>query len=84
MTKYLGKLQERNGEYEYIHNVLFETGKNPAVWMDDYAKVFYPGGEGVQIEDGVYAFFWGGIEVCVESFDEMTDAEYAVLKKYSV
>lgn len=84
MKKYFGKLRERNGEYEYTHSILFETGEDPAAWMDEYAKTFYPGDVGSGIGEGAYVFFWGEIEVCVESFDELTDDEFAVLKKYSI
>lgn len=84
MKKYLGKLQERNGEFEYQHNILFETNSSPEKWIENYASTFYPGGDGEEVEDALFAFFGGQVLVFVDSVVEVTDEEYAVLQKYMI
>lgn len=81
---YLGKLAERNGEYEYIHNVPFETDGtiNPEAWMDNYASEFYSG-EAEPGDDGYY-FHGGGIHISVDEVREITRAEHIILKQLGV
>lgn len=83
MKKYIGKLLEVNGEFEYGHNVVFETDGDPQDYMENYAAGFY-GDDGELFEESAYEFFGGGVLVYVDSVEEVTAAEYAVLKKYSV
>lgn len=80
MKKYVGKLYERNGEYEYWHPVLFETEADPMSELTKLAREFYPDEADPQ-EDG-FSFYAGGIYVAPESADEVTDEEYAVLKRF--
>lgn len=84
MKKYLGKLQERNGEFAYNHNILFETSDNPETYLENYASTFYPGGHGEEVKDALYSFFGGQILVFVDSVVEVTDEEYLVLRKHCI
>ena len=80
MKKYLGKLYERNGEFEYVHPMLFEAIGDPWPELTQMAKNFYPGQADEQ-DDGFY-FFCGGIYIKPDFVAEVTDEEYAVLGKF--
>lgn len=83
MKKYIGKLKELNGEFEYEHNHLFESAGDPHEYINNYAAGFY-GDDGAPFEEDAYEFFGGGVLVYIYSVEEVTDAEYSVLQKYSV
>ena len=80
MKKYFGKLYERNGEFEYVHPVLFETDGYPWPELTRMAREFYPDQADEQ-DDGFY-FFCGGIYIKPDYVAEVTCGEYAVLAKF--
>lgn len=77
-------LEERNGEYEYLHRSVakLETqSKNVAERVaQNYAKTFY--GTPPKKEDGGYYFHEGEVFVQVDSWKFITEDEYNVLKSY--
>lgn len=80
MKKYFGKLHERNGDFEYSHLLVFETDTDPIPELTGIARDFYPA-EADEQDDGFY-FFCGEICVSPESVVEVTEEEYAVLRKF--
>lgn len=84
MKYYIGKLEERNGEYEYEHPILVQMDDDldPMEWLENYAHEFY--GDDTEPLDGGYYFFGGGIFVSAAGVQEMTEEEYAVMKKFGI
>lgn len=80
IKKYFGKLYERNGEYEYSHPVFFETDSNPMTELTRLAREFYP--DEAELQGGGFYFFCGGVYIATESVVEVTEEEYAVLKRF--
>ncbi len=77
---YFGKLHERNGEQEYMNTVLFTTDADPTLELARRARDFYPADVDAR-DDGFY-FFSGSIFVAPATLVEVTEEEYAVLKRY--
>ena len=77
-------LQERNGEYEYLHRSVHEIpdGREGTAekFSKNYAKNFY-GGKANK-EDGGYYFYGGEIHVRVNFWQFITEEDYCVFKKY--
>lgn len=82
IKRYLGKLHERNGEQTYQHTVLFETDADadPTLELLRRAREFYPVEVDAQ-DDGFY-FYCGRLFVAPATLIEITEEEYAVLKRY--
>lgn len=83
-SKYiLLNLEERNGEYEYVHKSVHEIAdaSQSAIqrFAERFAKTFY--GRASEYKEG-YLFFGG--EVFVENFSwkMVSEEEYTILKKY--
>lgn len=72
---FIGKLHERNGEYEYVHTLRFMTNGNPGKYLDDIASRFYDE-DGGDEEDGSYSFNLGCIIVTPGICREITKDFY--------
>ena len=77
-------LEERNGEYEYLHRSVHELPDSRTTtanrFVKEYAKEFY-GGE-TKFEDGGYSFHNGEIFVKVNSWQVINEEDYNILRKY--
>lgn len=83
MKKYFGKLHERNGEFEYIHPVLFESDAYPWPVLVRMAREFYPGeADEADGENNGFYFFSGGICIKPDYVIAVTEEEYAVLTRF--
>lgn len=77
-------LEERNGEYEYLHRSIHIlsncriTTVNRLV--ENYAKKFY-GGK-AESEDGGYYFYGGEIFVKVNSWQFISEEHFNILTQY--
>lgn len=78
------RLEERNGDYEYIHRSVhrLQDGRNTTAEQTakNYAKKFY-GGK-ADPEDGGYYFNGGEVFVEVYSWDLICEEDFNVLAKY--
>lgn len=77
-------LEERNGEYEYLHRSVHVLPDNRSATANrlarNYAKGFY-GGK-AESEDGGYYFHGGEVFVGVNSWQFINEEDYNTLKKY--
>ena len=80
-----------NGEYSYdcksVHEVTIDANKNKGnqinAFGEDHAKNFYSGkGEEDEVGDGIYYFNGGEVATELVRADEITEAEYNVMKKF--
>jgi hypothetical protein len=78
-------LEERNGEYEYVHKFVTEikdkrkrTAKKVA---EDYAKNSYDISKRIKAEDGYY-FNRGEVFVRLYSWHFLNEEEYNIFRKY--
>ncbi len=78
-------LEERNGEYEYIHKFITEIkDKRKATAnkvAEDYARNFYDITRRIKADDGYY-FYGGEVFVRLYSWDFLSEEEYKVFRKY--
>ncbi|MBK8981328.1 MAG: hypothetical protein IPM38_03145 [Ignavibacteria bacterium] len=84
-SKYLLlRLEERNGEYEYIHRSVHALADGEAATVNrlvnNYTKNFY-GGKADPEDNGFY-FQGGEVFVRVSSWEFVSEEEFGVLKKY--
>ena len=84
-NKYLMlRLEERNGEYEYLHRSIHLLPDNKDETVDtiakNYAKEFYC--SVAEEEAGGYYFFGGEVFVKIDSWDFINEEEFKVLAKY--
>lgn len=78
------RLEERNGEYEYIHRSvhILPDSKTETVnrIVDNYTKNLYGGN--ADPEDKGFYFQGGEVFVKVDSWEFISEEEFGVLKKY--
>ncbi len=77
-------LEEKNGEYEYLHRSvhILPDGRIATAnrFAKNYAKEFY-GGK-AESEDGGYSFHGGEIFVRVNFWQFINEEDYNILRKY--
>lgn len=77
-------LEERNGEYEYLHRSVHELPDNRSATANrfarNYVKEFY--GEKSNHKDGGYYFNNGEVFVGVNSWQFINEEDYNILSKY--
>jgi hypothetical protein len=84
-TKYIFlNLEERNGEYEYMHRSIHELSDSKTViakrFVKDYLKGFYGGKS--EAEDEGYYFFGGEIFVKIYSWCFISKEVFSILRPY--
>lgn len=81
MTHYLGKLEERNGDYEYETTVKFKTYGEPYAYLRAVSRSWYGEPDDVQDDDSPGFYFncgsvfveAGGIQpISAATFEELT------------
>ncbi|MDE3022619.1 MAG: hypothetical protein KGI54_12295 [Pseudomonadota bacterium] len=78
---YVGKLHERNGEYEYTHWFLFSTSNDPDHYMDQIAADFY-GNECDEHDENGYYFNGYAVYVRPDEFKEVDKKLYQQLAAF--
>jgi len=77
-------LEERNGEYEYLHRSVHKLSDNKKTTAehvaDNYAKQFYL--SKAEKDDGGYYFHGGEVFIKVESWKFINEEQYNVLKQF--
>lgn len=77
-------LEERNGEYEYLHRSVHQLPNSKTIiakqFVKDYLKGFY-GGTAEAANEGYY-FFGGEVFVKASSWFFINEESFNVLKKY--
>lgn len=84
-TKYIFiKLEEKNGEYEYLHRSVHILPNSKTItakqFVKDYLKGFY-GGKAEAKDEGYY-FFGGEVFVEVSLWSFISEESFNVLKQY--
>lgn len=84
-TKYIFvTLEERNGEYEYLHRNVHQLPDSKTMtakkFVKDYLKGFYEGK--AEKKDGGYYFFGGEVFVQECSWRFISEETFNVLKQY--
>lgn len=79
---YIGRLDERNGEYEYDTTIRFKTGGDPNSYLERIAKKWYSGKPVIETDEGgnTYAFNGGEVEVEVGAYKEVSESAYNELQ----
>ncbi|MCR4284926.1 MAG: hypothetical protein NUV97_02680 [archaeon] len=84
MKKYfLGELQERNGEYEYVHKFTFITnGSTPNEILEEKAKTWYDTPDNEEMGDD--GWYFNGHSVFVEAghYKEISSDTYNLIKDF--
>ena len=77
-------LDERNGDYEYLHRSVHALSDSRITtanqFAKQYAKEFY-GGDAIS-EDGGFSFNRGEVFVRVSSWKFINEEDYNILRKY--
>ncbi len=80
MKKYIGTIEERNGEQEYSHNILFKSNK-PEATLRRIAREWYDDCDDKKGEDGGFYFMGGALFAAPDGFREITAGDYEVIKR---
>ncbi len=77
-------LEERNGEYEYLHRSVHVLPNSRITTanrlVENYAKKFY--GDKAEPEDGGYYFYAGEVFVRVNSWQFISEEDFNTLTQY--
>lgn len=78
------RLEERNGEYEYIHRSVHRLSDGRKATADRFAKNYAKDFYGVKSDpqDGGYYFNGGEVFVEVNSWDFISEEDFNLLNKY--
>jgi len=77
---YIGKIEERNGEFEYSDKFLFKTKGSPEKYVHKVASTWRGCKEKFDADDGGY---WSDCTlIFVGGWDEIPEDDFSVLRKY--
>jgi hypothetical protein len=81
MKYIIRKILERNGDFEYRTDYLFQTDGNPEQYAEKMAMEWYGGDEDAYDED--QEGYWADSALIFNNgHQEITEAEFDVMKKY--
>ena len=81
MKYFIGKILERNGDFEYKTDYLFQTDGNPEQYAEKMAMQWYDSDEDDYDEDQE-GYWVGSALVFNNGHQEITEAEFEVMKKH--
>lgn len=81
MKYYIGKILERNGDFEYTSDYLFQTEGDPHEYADDQAKE-WRGSDDDDWDDDHEGWWCDHTLIFNEGFREVTESEFFILNKY--
>ncbi len=81
MKYFIGKILERNGDFEYKTDYLFQTDGNPEQYAEKMAMQWYDSDEDDYDEDQE-GYWVDSALVFNNGHQEITEAEFEVMKKH--
>ena len=82
MKYFIGRILERNGDFEYRTNYLFQTDRNPEDYAEKMAMEWYCS-SAADYDDDSEGYWVSGVALVINNgHQEITKAEFDVMQKY--